>query len=98
MTEQRIDSEAGGEDARQRAREALDQHDELRPGPAIRAPRKAEDTSEGCHAMAANDRERASENVNDRMKAVFEKSADAWASRGDMFKRLEAQRERPDNG
>lgn len=63
-----------------------------------RPPRKAEDTSEGCHAMAANDRERASENVNDRMKAVFERSASAWSTRGDMFKRLEAQRESKDNG
>jgi len=63
-----------------------------------RPPRKAEDTSEGCHAMAANDRERASENVNDRMKAVFERSASAWSTRGDMFKRLEAQRESKDDG
>ena len=68
------------------------------PGHSARTPRKAEDTSEGCHEMAANDRERASENVNDRMKAVLERSADAWASRGDMFKRLEAQRESPENG
>lgn len=65
---------------------------------ATPSPRKAEDTSEGCHAMAANDRERASENVNDRMKAVFERSASAWSTRGDMFKRLEAQREAKDNG
>ena len=98
MTEQTIDSEPAGEDPQQRAREALDRQDELRPSAAVRTPRKAEDTSEGCHAMAANDRERASENVNDRMKAVFKRSADAWASRGDMFKRLEDQRERPDNG
>ena len=63
-----------------------------------RSARKPEDTSEGCHELAANDRERASENVNDRMKAVLERSADAWASRGDMFKRLEAQRESPENG
>lgn len=69
-----------------------------RPTPAPRAPRKAEDTSEGCHEMAANDRERASENVNERMKAVFERSASAWSSRGDMFKRLEAQREARDDG
>lgn len=69
-----------------------------RPPGATRPSRKAEDTSEGCHAMAANDRERASENVNERMKAVFERSASAWSSRGDMFKRLEAQRESKDNG
>lgn len=65
---------------------------------ATRPPRKAEDTSEGCHEMAANDRERASENVNERMKAVFERSASAWSSRGDMFKRLEAQRESKGDG
>lgn len=69
-----------------------------RPAAATRPPRKAEDTSEGCHAMAASDRERASQNVNERMKAVFERSASAWSSRGDMFKRLEAQRESKNNG
>ena len=97
MTEQTAQSEINTDSAQQRARDALDAHDELRPGAPMRSPRKAEDTSEGCHAMATKDRERASENVNDRMKAVFERSADAWASRGDMFKRLEAQRKN-DNG
>lgn len=72
--------------------------DDYPPPAATRSPRKAEDTSKGCHAMAADDRERASENVNDRMKAVFERSASAWSTRGDMFKRLEAQRESKGNG
>lgn len=74
------------------------EQDENPPPEATRSPRKPEDTSEGCHAMAANDRERASENVNERMKAVFERSASAWSSRGDMFKRLEAQREAKGDG
>lgn len=58
-----------------------------------RRSRKAEDTSAGCHAMAADDRARASQNGNGRMKAVLERSASAWAKRGDMFERLEAQRQ-----
>ena len=98
MGEQMADFDSSDEAARQRAQDALERQDELRP-PTVSPPRrKAEDTSVGCHERAANDRSRACENVNDRMKAVFERSADAWASRGDMFKRLEAQRERQDNG
>lgn len=93
-----VDPEPSHEAARQRARDALDRQNELRRRAPPRTPRKAEDTSAGCHAMAANDRARASENVNDRMKAVFERSADAWASRGNMFERLEAQRESDGNG
>lgn len=98
MAEQSVGHDPCDEATRKRARDALDRQDELRASAGARSPRKAEDTSAGCHAMAANDRARASENVNDRMKAVFEQSADAWASRGNMFKRLEAQRESKDNG
>lgn len=98
MGEQMADFDASDEATRQRAEDALTRQDELRTRTATPSRRKAEDTSVGCHEMAANDRSRASENVNDRMKAVFERSADAWDSRGDMFKRLEAQRERQDNG
>ena len=93
MAEQTPDSAATDDSALQSAGDpALAPQDENPSPAATRSPRKAEDTSEGCHAMAAHDRERASENVNDRMKAVFERSASAWSSRGDMFKRLEAQR------
>lgn len=99
MAEQTSDSAATDDSALQSAGDdALVQQNESRPSAATRSPRKAEDTSEGCHAMAANDRERASENVNDRMKAVLERSASAWSTRGDMFKRLEAQRESKNNG
>lgn len=94
MVEQSFDSGPGDEAALQRARNALDSQDSLRPRSPVRTPRKAEDTSAGCHEMAANDRARACENGNERMKAVFERSASAWTSRGAMFERLEAQRER----
>ena len=97
MTDQTTNPDSGGEDAQLPA-DAADLQGERRPEAEARSPRKAEDTSEGCHELAANDRQRASDNVNDRMKAVLERSADAWASRGDMFKRLEAQREAPDHG
>ena len=98
MGEQPSNIETSEEAGRQRARDALTRQDELRTPPARPARRKAEDTSAGCHELAANDRARAVENCNDRMKAVFERSADAWDSRGKMFKRLEAQRETQDNG
>jgi hypothetical protein len=81
-----------GDETQVRARAALDTHDGLRSRAVERAPRKAEDTSVGCQTMADNDRERGSAIGNDRMKAVFERSADVWAARATMLKRLEAQR------
>jgi hypothetical protein len=96
MAEQTSDWAATDDSALKHAGDPAPQEN---PQPAAtRSTRKAEDTSEGCHAMAANDRERASENVNERMKAVFERSASAWSTRGEMFKRLEAQRESRNDG
>lgn len=91
-------SAPAGDETQERARAALDSHDGLRSRAVERGPRKSEDTSAGCETMANNDRERGSEIGNDRMKAVFERSADVWDARATMLKRLEAQRERPDNG
>ena len=85
-------------EAQDRARAALVRQEELRPRNPDRGPRKAEDTSAGCLAMAANDRARALADDNDRMKLVLERSAHAWEARGTMFKRLEAQRETKNNG
>lgn len=85
-------------EARDRARAALIRQDEFRQPQPVRPPRKAEDTAAGCLAMAENDRARALDNCNDRMKLVLERSADAWEKRSNMFKRLEARRETTDNG
>lgn len=85
-------------EAQERARAALVRQDELRPRNRDRGPRKAEDTSAGCLAMADDDRARATASGNDHMKLVLEGSAAAWEKRGNMFKRLEAQRETRDNG
>jgi hypothetical protein len=83
-------------ETQERARAALLRQDELRP--RERGPRKAEDTSAGCLAMAEGDRARALADDNERMKLVLERSADAWEKRGIMFKRLETRREAKDNG
>ncbi|MGI8704282.1 MAG: hypothetical protein ACR2JJ_00515 [Sphingomicrobium sp.] len=96
--EQTVDPGTAGDETQERAREALDSHDGLRSRPAERGPRKTEDTSAGCETMANDDRARGSAIGNDRMKAVFERSADVWDARATMLKRLEAQRERQDNG
>jgi len=51
--------------------------------------RKAEDSSQGCRAMAEDDRNRAAAMGSDRMRFRLERSADAWAARADMLARLE---------
>ena len=81
-----------------RARAALDRHDQLRAPERRQAFSKAEDTSAGCHALAQADRARSAANGNERMKLVLDRSAEAWEKRGNMFKRLEAQRGAADNG
>jgi hypothetical protein len=85
-------------ETQERARAALARQDELRPRNPDRGPRKAEDTSAGCLAMAEGDRARALADGNERMKLVLERSADAWEKRGIMFKRLETRREAKDDG
>jgi hypothetical protein len=52
--------------------------------------RKAEDSAEGCRALAQADCDRAAETRNDHMRATFERSARAWATRASLLERLEA--------
>jgi hypothetical protein len=54
------------------------------------ASRKAEDSAEGCRALAQADRDRAAETVNEHMRATFERSATAWFARASLLQRLEA--------
>jgi hypothetical protein len=52
--------------------------------------KKAEDTSDGCRALAKDDRNRAAAIGNDHMRLQLERSADAWAARAHLLDRLEA--------
>ena len=52
--------------------------------------KKAEDTPEGCRAMAEGDRERAAATDTERMRYRLEQSAAAWTKRADLLARLEA--------
>lgn len=54
------------------------------------AARKAEDSAEGCRALAQADRDRAAETVNGHMRASYERSATAWSARARLLQRLEA--------
>jgi hypothetical protein len=98
MEEEQIDRDRSDDTTRQRARAALDRHDDLRSRSVARLPRKPENTAAGCREMAENDRARAKADGNDSMKMVLERSANAWEARGVIFKRLETQRERQNNG
>lgn len=51
--------------------------------------RKPEDSAEGCRALAASDRERASSTINTHVRATFERSAEAWNARASLLDRLE---------
>lgn len=51
--------------------------------------RKSEDTVDGCRAMASADRARADAVSSDQMRSRLEHSAQAWASRADMFEGIE---------
>lgn len=53
------------------------------------AKRKAEDSADGCHALALADRTRAATTRSEHMRAVLERSADAWSARGQLLERLE---------
>jgi hypothetical protein len=50
-----------------------------------------QDTAEGCHAFAAADRARATAMGTAQARAKLEHSADSWAARGDMLRRLDAK-------
>lgn len=53
------------------------------------AKRKAEDSADGCRAFERDDRERAAANSSEHMRAVLERSADAWSARAKLLDRLE---------
>lgn len=53
------------------------------------AKRKAEDSAEGCRAFERDDRERAAANSSEHMRAVLERSANAWSARARLLDRLE---------
>jgi hypothetical protein len=66
---------------------------EAQSDPQTSAPprrKKAEDTSDGCRAMAKDDRQRAAAIGNDHMRIQLERSAAAWAARAHLLDRLEA--------
>ena len=52
--------------------------------------RKREDTAEGCRALALGDRMRAADAQGGHMRAVLERSAEAWIARASLLDRLEA--------
>jgi len=51
--------------------------------------RKLEDSAEGCRSLEQDDRDRAVAVPNDHMRAVLERSADAWAARARLLDRLQ---------
>ena len=51
--------------------------------------RKAEDSADGCRALAQADRARAAAVASEHMRAVLENSADAWTARARLLDRLE---------
>jgi hypothetical protein len=53
------------------------------------AKRKAEDSAAGCRALERDDRERAATVSSGHMRAVLERSADAWSARARLLDRLE---------
>jgi hypothetical protein len=52
--------------------------------------RKPEDSADGCRALAAADRERASGAANGHVRDRFERSAHAWIARAILLEHLEA--------
>ena len=53
------------------------------------AKRRAEDSADGCRTLERDDRERAAVISSEHMRAVFERSADAWSARARLLDRLE---------
>lgn len=53
------------------------------------AHRKSEDSAGGCRALAQADRARAASTNTGHMRAVLERSADAWSARARLLDRLE---------
>jgi hypothetical protein len=53
------------------------------------AKRKVEDSADGCRALERDDRKRAAASSSEHMRAVLERSADAWSERARLLDRLE---------
>jgi hypothetical protein len=51
--------------------------------------RKPEDSAEGCRSLAQADRARAATMTSGHMRAVVERSADAWSARARLLDRLQ---------
>jgi hypothetical protein len=50
--------------------------------------KKREDTVEGCHGLAEDDKARAAAADSDRMRHTLERSAAAWTGRAKLLERL----------
>jgi hypothetical protein len=59
---------------------------------ASAGPEKRQDTADGCRSMAHDDRTRAEETNNGRMRFQLACSAEAWTSRAELLDRMEANR------
>lgn len=51
--------------------------------------RKVEDSADGCRGLARADRARAAAMTSEHMRAVLERSADAWSARARLLDRLD---------
>ena len=51
--------------------------------------RKTEDSADGCRGLARADRARAAVMTSEHMRAVLERSADAWSARARLLDRLD---------
>lgn len=53
------------------------------------AKRKPEDSAEGCRDLERDSRERAAAMASEHMRAVLERSAEAWSARARLLDRIE---------
>ena len=54
------------------------------------AKRKPEDSAEGCRGLERDSRERAAATTSEHMRAILERSANAWSARAQLLSRLES--------
>lgn len=54
------------------------------------AKRKPEDSAEGCRNLERDSRERAAATTSEHMRAILERSANAWSARAQLLSRLES--------
>ena len=53
------------------------------------ARRKPEDSAQGCRDLERDSRERAAAMTSEHMRAVLERSAEAWSTRAKLLERFE---------